>query len=99
MSGFVMKQLFLSVWLATLLAVPAWVSAKTDTVPNPLTDPKTIDIKPAPPVKQPESKPTPKQESKPKTPKGGYTFRCKDGTTSQSAQRRGACSHHGGIAD
>lgn len=28
----------------------------------------------------------------------GATARCKDGTLSRSSSRRGACSHHGGVA-
>ena len=33
-----------------------------------------------------------------KTAGSGYSFRCKDGSYSYSTHRRGACSHHGGIA-
>lgn len=29
----------------------------------------------------------------------GYSFRCGDGSYSYSTHRRGACSHHGGIAN
>ena len=33
-----------------------------------------------------------------KTAGEGYHYRCRDGSYSYSAKRRGACSHHGGIA-
>lgn len=33
-----------------------------------------------------------------KTAGTGYNYRCRDGSYSYSAKRRGACSHHGGIA-
>jgi hypothetical protein len=32
-------------------------------------------------------------------PPAGATARCRDGTYSFSASRRGTCSHHGGVAD
>jgi uncharacterized protein YceK len=35
------------------------------------------------------------EETTPEEPSG---FLCKDGTTSHAKTRRGACSHHGGIA-
>ena len=41
--------------------------------------------------------PTPGAEATTKWPYGA-TARCKDGTYSYSAHRRGACSHHRGVA-
>lgn len=44
---------------------------------------------------------TPKKPAKKKKKAGwdGATARCRDGTLSYSAHRRGTCSHHGGVAE
>lgn len=43
----------------------------------------------------PRPTPTPKPRSCPST----ATARCNDGTCSYSQNRRGTCSHHGGVAE
>ena len=72
----------------------------TTTHPQPILDPlkpkytETV-IKPPPPISQP---PTikPKFEEPPRHPMGASAI-CNDGTYSFSQNRRGTCSHHGGV--
>jgi hypothetical protein len=45
--------------------------------------------------------PLPRSEAapKPRGPPSGASARCRDGTYSYSQNRRGTCSHHGGVAE
>src|SRR5439155_18512560 len=62
---------------------------------------------PAPRGTAPETAPTPAPSTPPRTQKpvssnehpANATAKCRDNTYSYAAQHRGACSHHGGVAE
>jgi hypothetical protein len=57
-----------------------------------------ITVPPAPEKESVSEKPKP--EAPPvQTNPGGATARCRDGSFSYSQNRRGTCSHHGGVAE
>jgi len=71
--------------------------------PNPITAPTAPPTSVKSPIPAPKvtphrtiARPHHTKTSMPSA--GGAPFRCKDGTVSHAAHRRGACSHHGGIA-
>jgi hypothetical protein len=57
----------------------------------------TITVKAPPPPAPKVVKPAPKPPAAPSHP-AGASAKCKDGSYSYSAHRRGTCSHHGGVA-
>lgn len=63
--------------------------------------PAPLPTRPAPSRPAPTPRAAPRSAEAPSrsTPNSGASARCRDGSLSYSANRRGTCSHHGGVAE
>lgn len=80
---------------------PVVTEAPVTEAPHPAVstdDPLLSLIDPTAPDDDPLDPAEPNVDPLPTEPPGGSVLHCRDGSVSHAKHRRGACSHHGGVA-